>query len=64
MPGRNGTGPAGRGRSAGRGTGRGNRPGAGADCVCLKCGNKVPHTPGVPCSSLQCPQCGYKMIRE
>ena len=33
-------------------------------CICLHCGTKIPHQPGVPCRESACPQCGKKMIRE
>ncbi|HPF86568.1 MAG TPA: hypothetical protein PK537_00775 [Candidatus Limiplasma sp.] len=67
MPNRDGTGPLGNG--AGRGNGRGNgRGGQGAgptgSCVCPRCGARVPHTPGVPCTSMKCPKCGTQMIRD
>lgn len=76
MPGRDGTGPDGRG--AGRGPGR--RPGRGPTggggrgvgrgigpqgfCVCPSCGEKTPHETGLPCTSKKCPKCGTTMIRD
>jgi predicted Fe-Mo cluster-binding NifX family protein len=33
-------------------------------CVCLNCGEKLPHTPGQPCNQMACPKCGLKMTRE
>jgi hypothetical protein len=75
MPRGDGTGPpggggAGRGRGIGRGgsgSGRmgGNRPGAGpsGECVCPKCGARVPHQVGIPCYNQSCPKCGIKMVR-
>ncbi len=33
-------------------------------CVCPKCGNKVPHQRGSPCTQVECPKCGSKMFRE
>ena len=73
MPYGDGTGPSGQGPGTGRGMGRGagrgqmsgNRPGAGpgSDCVCSSCGAKVAHQAGVPCSSMNCPECGMKMMR-
>jgi len=34
------------------------------ECVCPQCGMAVPHQKGLPCSSVQCPSCGSKMIRK
>lgn len=73
MPGRDGTGPAGRG--LGMGLGRQSRTGAGGGrrglagassegfCECQKCGTKVPHQRSVPCGTIKCPQCGSTMVR-
>jgi hypothetical protein len=71
MPLGNGTGPRGQGPGTGRGMGRGggrrsgSRPGAGpgGNCACPSCGTKVPHRPGVPCASVNCPKCGVRMVR-
>lgn len=38
--------------------------GPGGDCVCPKCGEKIPHRQGVPCQEERCPRCGTKMLRE
>lgn len=38
--------------------------GTGGNCICLKCGAKVPHTPGSPCREAECPRCGTKMVQE
>jgi len=64
-----GGGQRGGGRGAGgRGAGRmgGNRAGVGpgGSCLCPNCGAKAPHTPGVPCSTVKCPECGTPMARE
>lgn len=50
--------------SGGRG-GMGGSMAAGPDgfCVCPKCGAKIPHQIGLPCTSVSCPQCGDKMVR-
>jgi len=70
MPGKDGTGPLGQGpgasRGRGMGRGAGNRRGAGpgGDCVCPSCGTKASHQAGIPCSSVNCPKCGARMIRE
>ena len=76
MPFGDGTGPlgqgpnAGRGRGKGRGGGRGRmrrgRPdaGPGENCICPSCGVKASHQAGAPCGSLECPECGSKMVRE
>ncbi len=33
-------------------------------CVCEKCNYKIPHQRGIPCSKLQCPNCGINLKRE
>jgi len=38
--------------------------GPGGDCVCLKCGYKIPHQRGVPCSKFQCPNCKMSLERK
>ncbi len=75
MPGRDGTGPLGRGPKRGgeAGTGRGgagmgrgsggNFAGPDGYCVCPECGERLPHRQGIPCNSVVCPKCGLKMIR-
>jgi predicted Fe-Mo cluster-binding NifX family protein len=38
--------------------------GAGAGrCVCARCGESVPHEPGIPCHLTKCPHCGGDMTR-
>ncbi|MCF7920171.1 MAG: hypothetical protein K9N06_09705 [Candidatus Cloacimonetes bacterium] len=58
----------GSGRGLGRGGGRGRNSGGafgiGGSCVCAKCGTKVPHERGIPCTQIKCPKCGTTMIRE
>jgi hypothetical protein len=58
-------GGGGRGQG-GRGQAQGNRPGSGPGgmCVCPSCGHRQPHQRGVPCYSVQCPECGEDMIKE
>ena len=73
MPRRDGTGPFGQGPRTGRGLGQGrnfNRTGGGTPgrgpggyCLCSACGTKLPHQPGTPCTSVNCPKCGAKMVR-
>ncbi len=73
MPRGDGTGPQGQGAGTGRGTGRnqgasggrmgGTAQGAGGECVCPRCGQRVPHQRGVPCTQLKCPACATEMVR-
>lgn len=62
---------SGGGTGRGRG-GRGNRGrgscgsfmGAGGACICTRCGQRMPHSTGVPCLEERCPSCGAAMVRE
>jgi DNA-directed RNA polymerase subunit RPC12/RpoP len=58
----------GRGLGPGRGGGHGRRGGGafgpGGYCVCAKCGEKIIHEPGVKCTTVKCPKCGHRMVRE
>lgn len=38
--------------------------GPGGYCVCPKCGYKIIHQRGVPCSSLSCPNCNINLERQ
>ena len=38
--------------------------GPGGYCVCPKCGYEVPHQRGIPCSTLQCPNCKINLERK
>jgi cation diffusion facilitator family transporter len=38
--------------------------GPGGYCVCLKCGYKIIHERGVPCSAVECPKCKIELIRK
>ncbi len=38
--------------------------GPGGYCVCSKCGYKILHQRGLPCSTLQCPNCKVNLKRE
>jgi len=33
-------------------------------CVCMRCGYREVHRPGIPCSEMRCPRCGAVMTRE
>jgi len=47
----------------GRGRGVGTGAGPGGYCVCPKCNTKLHHQRGVPCVSIDCPNCKTKMVR-
>ncbi|MCK4714227.1 MAG: DUF134 domain-containing protein [Candidatus Aenigmarchaeota archaeon] len=47
----------------GRGRMGGSAAGPSGECVCTKCGHKVPHQTGVPCYQMKCPECGAPMTR-
>jgi len=38
--------------------------GPGGFCICERCGYKIEHKRGTPCSTLKCPKCGISMTRE
>jgi cation diffusion facilitator family transporter len=40
------------------------RQGPGGYCVCPKCGYKISHQRGTPCSGLKCPNCHISLQRE
>lgn len=55
----------GRGGRGNRGRGRcGEFMGAGGDCICSRCGERIPHNAGFPCMKERCPNCGAAMVRE
>lgn len=63
------TGEQGRNRLVGAqkqrlGKNKGGSMGPGGYCMCAKCGEKIPHTQGVKCTTLKCPKCGHTMVRE
>ena len=64
---RQGSGRGGRGRGQGGGRGRMGGPyaaGPGGNCSCPSCGHTVSHPAGTPCTSMECPKCGTKMVRS
>ena len=38
--------------------------GPGGYCVCPKCGYEIPHKPGTPCSTFECPKCKIDLLRK
>lgn len=39
-------------------------PGGPERCVCPDCGHTIPKERGVPCRSVECPECGAKMVAD
>ncbi len=33
-------------------------------CICLRCGERVPHERGIPCQEMRCPKCKAALVRE
>jgi hypothetical protein len=64
--GRGGGAGSGKGASGGRGRGGGNKPGSGpgGNCLCPKCGHRLPHQAGQRCMDIACPKCGTRMVKE
>ncbi len=59
------TGEAEPGHGGGKpGQGKRGRAGNAGFCICPRCDYKIPHQPGIPCSSLLCPRCEIRMVRE
>lgn len=40
------------------------RRGSSGVCVCIACGHETKHKRGVPCSQMQCSECGGRMTRK
>ncbi len=38
--------------------------GPGGFCICQKCGYKIKHERGTPCSTIKCPKCNLPLTRE
>jgi predicted Fe-Mo cluster-binding NifX family protein len=51
------------GRCRENASGPGTRTGAANFCVCPACGTKTPHERGIPCTQVNCPQCGQPLVR-
>jgi len=66
MPNFDGTGPTGQGSMTGRRGQVQGRKGMGgtSECVCPSCGEKTPHSRGIPCSQTKCLKCGTPMRGE
>lgn len=54
----------GMGYGGGKGRNKGGAMGTGGNCICAKCGYKIPHQTGVKCTTIKCPDCGKPLIRE
>lgn len=47
-----------------QGRNKGGSMGPGGYCLCVKCGERVPHKQGVKCTTRKCPKCGHTLVRE
>jgi len=56
--------PTGQGPGKARGRMGGIGAGPNGYCVCMSCGEKVPHQQGKPCNQMKCPKCGTLMTRQ
>ena len=52
------------GRGGGQGRNQGGAFGPNGNCICAKCGEKIPHIQGQKCTEVKCPACGHTMVRE
>ncbi|MBN2789264.1 MAG: hypothetical protein JXR69_03670 [Candidatus Delongbacteria bacterium] len=52
------------GKGGGKGRNNGSALGTGGSCACAKCGAKIPHQQGTPCTQLKCHECGNTLVRE
>ena len=55
---------AGKGGAGRAGKARHGGLGAEGSCICLMCGHRIPHEPGMPCIEERCPTCGVALVRE
>jgi hypothetical protein len=42
----------------------GNKISRLGECLCPSCGKTIPHQLGLPCTQINCPNCGSSMVRN